>query len=166
MSFVPACFRSFFLPIALLGLSLVVLGGCESDLNRDPSPKRAALGTKHVRLHISISDRTGRRPLSKQFAIEAPGTDLWHPSIEFGRATRQFPVYPVGKEYELYIYPRGKDGPRRPVSFSMKESMRSGMASSKTHIEIYDDSIVAIGPAVPGGRVAIDREHLSSAVGP
>lgn len=169
MTFVPVCFRSIFLPVTLLVLSLAVFGslvGCGSDAKEDPRGERATLGTEGVRLHISISDWTGQRPLSEQFAIEAPGEGLWHPNVKFGRATRQFAVYPVGKEYELYIYPRGKNGPRQRVPFSMKESMKSGRALSKTKFKIYDDSIITTGPAVPGGRMSIAREPLSTAVGP
>lgn len=169
MSFVPVCFRSIFLPVALLVLSLTVFGslvGCGSEANENPEGERATLGKEGVRLHISISDRTGKHPLSEHFAIEAPGEELWRPNIKFGRATRQFAVYPVGKEYELVIYPRGKNGPRQRVPFSMKASMKSGTALSKTQLKIYDDSIITTGPAVPGGRMSIAREHLSTAVGP
>lgn len=150
--------------LALLGLGSVT--GCESDTNRALSSERASLGETHVRLHVSISDRTGQRPLSEHFAVEAPGVDLWQPNLKFGRATRQFPVYPVGKEQELYIYPQGEDGPRRRISFSMKASMKSGKAPSKTHLEIYDDSIVATGPAISGGRIAIGRRGASQTAGP
>lgn len=164
---------SFFdrvLRFAAFGLALLGLGsvaGCESDANRAAAPERAALGeAKQVRLHVSVSDRTGQQPLPEQFAIEAPGVDLWQPNIKFGRATRQFPVYPVGKEYELYIYPRGEDGPRRQVSFSMKARSSSELALSKTHIEIYDDSIIVTGPAIFGERISMGRREASQTVGP
>lgn len=152
-----------------VGLAIVGMGvfsGCGSEPDRPASAERVELGEKSIRLHIGVSDHTGRRPPSDRFAIRTPDVDHWRPRFEFGRAERQFNAYPIGEDYEVYIYPRGENGPRYRLPFTMKPDMISGMPGSKTRLEIYDDSIVAVGPAVPDGQIAFARDDSSPSVGP
>ncbi len=49
------------------------------------------------------------------------------------------------------------------VPFTMKPDMSSVLASSRTNITVYDDSIVVEGPAVPDERMTFERPAPSNA---
>jgi hypothetical protein len=55
------------------------------------------------------------------------------------------------------FYPAGREAPRLEVPFTMKADMSSVLASSRTNVLVYDDSLVVTGPAVPDEKVVLDR---------
>lgn len=140
------------------GFAALLIGpiGCGSE-PEESGQEAVESSDKRVQLNLGVDDRTDTRPPSDQLAIKAPGHDLWQPELSHGGASRLFDEYPVGEEYELYIFPDGEDGPRLVVPFSMKPDMMSGMASSKTYVEIYDDRFEVNGPAIPEGTVSLER---------
>lgn len=142
-----------------VGFASLLIGpiGCGSEPEESSTQEAVESSEKRVQLNLGVDDRTDARPPSDQLAIKAPGHDLWQPELSHGGASRLFDEYPAGEEYELYVYPEGEDGPRLVVPFSMKADMMSGMASSKTYVEIYDDRIVVNGPAIPDGSITLDR---------
>lgn len=145
----------------VISLGALILGpvGCGSGEERsnETAAEEAGGAPKRLQLNMGVDDRTTEIPPSDEFAIQVPGEELWTPDLEYGGTGRLFGEYPVGEEYEFYLYPEGKEGPRQRVPFSMKPDMSSGLASSKTYVRIYDDRIVVDGPAVPDGKMTLDR---------
>lgn len=148
-------------PTVLFVLSFVALlitaVGCGYESRETPGEETLEASDKHVLLNIGITDRTDRRPPSSQWSLKVPGHDLWQPDLSYGGESKDFGTFPVGEDHEMYVYPSGPDGPRLEVPFTMKSDMMSGLASSKTYIEIRDDRIIITTPAVQNGRVDLDR---------
>ena len=55
-----------------------------------------------------------------------------------------------------------KAGRSLEVPITMKSTMSSALASSRTDIFVYDDRIVVEGPAVPDGEMGFDQPASAS----
>ncbi len=161
--------RSLLVPLALaLGTVAIGLGpiGCGTDeaSNDAPAEQNEQTADRSILLNVGFEDKTDQRAPSDQFLVESPKSSRWQPvSLEGGFLTNDFEKYPVGSTHELLIHPEGEDGPRLVVPFSMKPTMSSALASSRTDIVAYDDSIVVTGPAVPDERMTFERPAPSNA---
>jgi hypothetical protein len=116
-----------------------------------------------ILLNIGIEDETKERPLSEAFLFETPSGARWNPNVlAGGGVTKAFEKHPVGETRTLRFYPEGEEGPALEVPITMKPDMNSVLASSRTDISVYDDSIVVSGPAVPDERMTFDRPSSPS----
>ena len=160
--------HSLLVPLALaLGAVAIGLGpiGCETDdaSEEAPAEQNEPMADRSVLLNVGFEDKTDERPPSDQFLVESPKSNRWRPvSLEGGFLTNDFEEYPIGSTYELLIYPEGEAGSRLVVPFSMKPTMSSALASSRTDIVAHDDSIVVTGPAVPDERMTFERPVAES----
>jgi hypothetical protein len=151
------------IPLALaLGALAIAVGpiGCSSeDASEAPAADQTEETTSRpVLLNLGVEDHTQERPFPDQFLIVTPGGNQWRPELATsGFATRAFEKYPVGEPKKLSVYSAGKEGPRLEVPFTMKADMSSVLASSRTNVLVYDDSLVVTGPAVPDEKVVLDR---------
>jgi hypothetical protein len=146
--------------LGLVTLSIAPLScGSEPDDESSKETSRAT-GTESNRailLNIGIEDETEGSPLSDAFLIETPSGVRWTPSVlKGGRTTKAFEEYPVGETRTLHLYPEGDEGRALEVPITMKPDMSSVLASSRTNIFVYDDSIVVSGPAVPEKEIVFD----------
>lgn len=159
--------RVFVVTVLVMGLAVLAIGplGCGSESEEEAAEEAIGESDKRIELNMGVDDRTTGNPPSEGLAIKVPGHDLWTPDLEYGGTSERFQEFPVGEEYDLHIYPEGENGPRQTISFSMKPDMSSGLASSKTYVEIYDDRIVVKGPAVSDGPVVIERNGTSPSEG-
>jgi len=134
--------------------------GTDRTAPRETSSQSATSQSKTDRsilLNIGLMDQSRDR-LSEQFLVETPRSEHWRPgSLEGGLTTKAFEKYPVGESNTLYLYPKGEDGPQLAVPFTMKANMSSVLASSRTDITVFDDSLVVTGPAIPDERLAFKR---------
>jgi len=146
------------LGLGLAALSLAPLScGTESD---EASEAETVEGDtdRTILLNVGIEDETENRPLPDAFLIETPSGQRWSPGVlDGGGATRAFEKHPVGETRTLRLYPEGNAGRALEVPITMKSTMSSALASSRTDIFVYDDSIVVSGPAVPEEKVVFDR---------
>lgn len=156
--------------LLFLGVAGLWIGpmGCSNDAENAASsdtasePHTEAAG-RSVLLNVGFTDKTEARRPSEQFIVETPRSTRWAPDVrEGGFTTKAFETYPVGESNTLLLFPEGEDGPRVEVPFTMKADMSSILASSRTNITVYDDSIVVAGPAVPDKRMTFDRPPSSS----
>jgi len=152
--------------LSLAALSLGPLScGTESD---EVSEQNTAQGTegdtdRTILLNIGIEDETENRPFSDAFLIETPNGARWTPgALDGGGATRAFEKHPVGETRTLRLYPEGEGRKALEVPITMKSDMSSALASSRTDIFVYDDSIVVEGPAIPDGEMGFDRPSSAS----
>jgi len=152
--------------LGLAASSLAPLScGTEAD---DPSDQQTTPTVEEntdrdILLNIGIEDDTKDRSLSGAFLIETPSGQRWSPGVlDGGGATKAFEKHPVGETRTLRLYPEGEAGRALEVSITMKSTMSSALASSRTDIFVYDDSLVVTGPAVPNKRMAFDRPASSS----
>jgi len=152
--------------LGLVGLSVLPIScGPESDGASEEETTKAtdASADRTILLNIGIEDETEDRPLSDVFLVETPDGARWTPEApEGGSTTEVFEKYPVGEARTLRLYPEGEDGPFLEVPITMKPGMSSALASSRTDIFVYDDSIVVSGPAVPDEEVVLDRPTRGS----
>lgn len=152
--------------LGLVALSVAPIScGTEPDegSETDPTETTETNTDRAILLNIGIEDKTEDRPLSDAFLLETPDGTRWSPGgFETGRGTKAFEKYPVGETRILRIYPEGEDGPAMEVSITMKADMSSVLASSRTNILVYDDSIAVEGPAVPDEKVVLDRPVSTS----
>ncbi|MFO8099359.1 MAG: hypothetical protein R6T83_07010 [Salinibacter sp.] len=148
--------------LALAAFSLAPVScGTESDdpSGEETSQAEEADSNRAILLNIGIEDETSDRPLSDAFVIEPPSGERWAPGVlDGGGATKAFEKHPIGETRTLRLYPEGKDGHALEVPITMKPAMSSALASSRTDIFVYDDSIVVSGPAVPDKEIVFDRE--------
>lgn len=152
--------------LGLAAFSLAPLScGTEPD---EPSEKEAAQTAeantdRAILLNIGIEDETEDRPLSDAFLLETPsGTHGTPGALAGGGATKAFDKHPVGETRTLRLYSEGEVGPAQEVPITMKPHMSSALASSRTNIFAYDDSIIISGPAVPDDMVVLDRPVSAS----
>jgi hypothetical protein len=152
--------------LGLVALSIAPLScGTEPENASSEETSRAteAESNRAILLHIGIEDETEERPLSDAFLLETPSGARWTPGVlKGGGTTKTFEKHPVGETRTLRIYPEGEDGPGLEVPITMKPDMSSVLASSRTNIFAYDDSIVVKGPAVPDGEMVFDRPASAS----
>lgn len=152
----------------LLGLAAFVIVPVSCNPEPDETSKNETTQIegnpdRSILLNIGIEDETEERPLSDAFLLETPSGTRWTPGLQEGRwTTKAFEKHPVGETRTLRIYPEGKDGPALEVPITMKSDMSSALASSRTAVVVYDDSIVVSGPAVPDERMTFDRASPSS----
>jgi hypothetical protein len=148
--------------LALAAFSLAPLScGTESDEASEAETAEAVEGDtdRTILLNVGIEDETENRPLPDAFLIETPSGQRWSPDVlDGGGATRAFEKHPVGETRTLRLYPEGKDGHALEVPITMKSTMSSALASSRTDIFVYDDSLVVSGPAVPDEEIVFDRK--------
>lgn len=145
---------------ALLGVSVLWVGpiGCDGGPEEQASQTNEKSTERSILLNIGIENDTDRRPLASGFLIETPSGAHWAPDVPEGEGvTKAFEKHSVGKTRTLRIYPKGEGGRSLEVPITMKHDMSSLLASSRTDIFVYDDSIVVSGPAVPDSRVTFDR---------
>lgn len=156
------------IPIALaMGALAIAVGpvGCSSeDASETPAADQTEETTSQpVLLNLGVEDHTQERAFPDGLLIVTPRGNQWRPELATsGFATRAFEKYPVGESQKLSLYPAGKEDPRLEVPFTMKADMSSILASSRTNVLVYDDSIVVSGPAVPNEQVTFDRPSSSS----
>lgn len=150
-----------FLGLAAFSLAPLSCGtdGDETTSNGASATQSQSNTDREILLHIGIEDETGNRPISDAFVLKTPRGARWSPGILDGAgATKAFEKYPVGQTRTLRLYPEGQDGDPLEVPITMKPDMSSVLASSRTDIFVYDDSIVVSGPAVPDEKVAFERK--------
>lgn len=154
------------LVFGLVALSIGPLScGTETDNASSEEASQATGGgaDRAVLLNIGVEDETEERPLSDQFLLETPEGTQWTPGdLEGAGATKAFEEYSVGETRTLSLYPEGEEGPRLEVPITMRSDMSSALASSRTNVFVYDDSIVVEGPAVPDGERRLERSPASS----
>lgn len=155
--------------VLFLGLAAFTLAplscGTEPDegAEQETTQTSAANPDRTILLNIGVEDETEERPLSDAFLVETPSGTRWTPGVlEGGGATKAFENHPVGETRTLRLYPEGQEQPALEVPITMKPDMSSALASSRTDIFVYDDSIVVSGPALPEGRVVLDRPASAS----
>jgi len=162
---------SSFLVTAALGLALAAFSlaplscGTESDEASEAETAEAVEGDtgRTILLNVGIEDDTEDRLFSEAFLIETPSGARWAPgALNGGGATKTFEKYPVGETRTLRLYPQGDEGRTLEVPITMKPTMSSLLASSRTDIFVYDDSIVVSGPAVPDEEMTFDRSTAAS----
>ena len=148
--------------LGLAALSLAPLScGTESEETSDPETTQAAEENTNraILLNIGIEDDTKDRPLSEAVLIETPSGTRWSPDVlDGGGATKAFEKHPIGDTRTLRFYPEGENGRALEIPITMKPDMSSVLASSRTDVFVYDDSIVVSGPAVPDEKIVFDRE--------
>jgi len=149
------------LAFALAALSLAPLScGTESDEASEAKTAETVEGDtdRTILLNVGIEDETENRPLSDAFLIEPPSGQRWSPGVlDGGGASKAFEKHPVGETRTLRLYPEGDAGRALEVPITMKRTMSSALASSRTDVFVYDDSIVVSGPAVPDEEMTFDR---------
>lgn len=144
--------------LAALVVALPALvGGCGSGENEADSSSSATPSSKRVVLNITVEDATTQDTRTDRFVLNVPGDSAWTPDLRWGSAGRAFGEYQVGRERVFYVRPDSASGRRIEVPFEMQPDMISGVAASVTHVAVYDDSVVAHGPAIPGGRRSFAR---------
>ncbi|WP_263788788.1 hypothetical protein [Salinibacter grassmerensis] len=152
--------------LVLAAFSLAPLGcGTEPDETSEAGTDQTteANTDRTILLNIGIEDETENRPLTDNFLVAPPGGENWAPgALNGGGTTRAFKEHPVGETRTLRIYPEGEDKRTLEVPITMKPDMSSALASSRTNVMVYDDSIVVTGPAVPDERMAFDRPPAPS----
>lgn len=156
---------TLFLGLAAFSLAPLSCGtdGDETASNGASATQSESNTDREILLHIGIEDDTKDRPPSETFLIETPRGARWSPGVLDGAgATKPFEKYPVGETHTLRLFPEGDNGDPLEVPITMKPDMSSALASSRTDIFVYDDSIVVSGPAVPDERMTFDRPSSSS----
>lgn len=152
--------------LGLAALSLAPLScGTEGDhtSSEETSQATRAESNRTILLNVGIEDDTKDRPLSDAFLVETPNGARWAPGVlDGGGATKAFDKHPVGETRTLRLYPEGEEGRALEVPITMKSDMSSVLASSRTDIFVYDDSIVVSGPAVPDKKIVFDRPVSAS----
>jgi hypothetical protein len=155
----------------LLCLGLVVLTatplscGTEPEEASEPEASQTteANTDRAILLNVGVEDGTKDRPPSDDLLLEPPSGERWTPGIlDGGGATNAFEKHPIGESRTLRLYPQGEDGQVLEIPITMKPDMSSVLASSRTDIFVYDDSIVVSGPAVPDKRITFDRPAPST----
>ncbi len=150
------------LGLALATFSLAPLScgtGSDDPSGEETSQAKEAESNRAILLNIGIEDETSDRPLSDAFLIDPPSGQRWTPGVlDGGGATKAFEKHPVGETRTLRLYPEGTDGHALEVPITMKSTMSSALASSRTDIFVYDDSLVVSGPAVPDKEIVFDRK--------
>ncbi len=151
------------IPLALaLGALAISVGpvGCSSEdaSEAPPTEQTEETTSQPVLLNLGVEDHTQEHPFPDQLLIITPGGNQWQPApLAGGGVTRAFEKYPVGEPKKLSLYPAGKDSSRLEVPITMKPDMSSVLASSRTDVLVYDDSLVVTGPAVPDEKASFDR---------
>ncbi len=149
------------LGLGLAAFSLAPLScGTESDEASEAETAQVTESNadRTILLNIGIEDDTEDHPFSEALLIETPSGARWTPgTLDGGGATKAFEKYPVGETRTLRLYPEGEAGRALEVPITMKSDMSSVLASSRTDIFVYDDSIVVSGPAVPDEEIVFDR---------
>jgi len=147
--------------LGLVGLSVLPVScspGSDGASEEETTQTPEANADRSILLNVGIEDETENRPLSDGFLVETPDGTRWTPgALEGGGATKAFDEYPVGETRTLRLFPEGEGGPELDVPITMKQGMSSALASSRTNIFVYDDSLVVSGPAVPDEKVVFDR---------
>ena len=145
-------------PIALiaLGIALVALvGGCGAD-ETETAREAPVDSSKRVILTLRVRNETQQRP-AQGLTVQVPEGQPWRPDLSWGSAGKAFGAYRVGRPHVFYVAVDSSSGRRIEVPFEMKPDMISGFASSITRLTVYDDSLVARGPAVPGRHLNFER---------
>ncbi|MFP4228981.1 MAG: hypothetical protein ACLFTE_09160 [Salinivenus sp.] len=149
------------LVLGLMILSVAPLScGTEGDDASDPEADQTTEATsdRAILLNIGVEDKTENDSLTDAFTIVTPSETRWTPGpLKEGGATKEFEKHPVGETRTLRLYPEGEEGRALEVPITMKADMSSALASSRTEIFVYDDSIVVSGPAVPDEDTTLDR---------
>ena len=142
--------------LVALGMGLpVFIGGCEAG--EDETAASTEASSKRVLLNITVEDATQQRPADR-FVLTVPGDSAsWAPDLSWGSTSRAFGEYQVGRKHVFYVHPDSASGPQIEVPFEMQPDMISGVAASKLHVTVYDDSVVAEGPAIPDHRQRFER---------
>lgn len=135
----------------LAPLLIVFLAGCPSDEPREEWPTE-----EEVLLNVGLYNETDQTDASET-AVRVTGQPVWQPGLRRYPKDTTLGRHPVGETRQLTIYPEGLSGDSVRVPFSMKKGMRSGVASSKHYIEVYDDSVIVMGPAIEDDRRAYRR---------
>ncbi len=152
--------------LGLVALSIAPLScGTEPDNASSEETSRATEteSNRTILLNIGIEDETEERPLSDAFLLETPSGEHWSPgALDGGGTTKTFEKHPVGETRTLRLYPEGEEEPALEVPITMTSDMSSVLASSRTDLVVYDDSIVVSGPAVPDERMTFDRPSSPS----
>lgn len=139
--------------IGLLVFLFVV--GCSSDTDEAGEPTEAIYETNtEVLLNIGVERGENLGDAVDGITIEVPDSDPWQANLTYGGATRAFGDFPVDETHAFTIYPEGTSNTALEVPFTMKRTMVSGTASSKTYVTVHPDSIVVRGPAIPGERAS------------
>jgi hypothetical protein len=143
--------------LALLGAGLVAFAsGCGSE-ESGPGASEGRSSNKQVLLNITVEDVTQQRRVER-FLLRVPGDSAsWAPDLSWGGASRAFGAYRVGREHVFYVQTDSSSRRRVEVPFEMQPDMISGVAASKIRVTLYDDSLVARGPAIQGGRMTFER---------
>ena len=107
-------------------------------------------GSSEALLEVTVFDWTETNPPID--ALVVAGEDTWTPDLEFGGDSHGFRPFPVGESHTFTIYPDGRSANAIDVSFVMTEEMVpiSGSARALTNVEIYDDTVIVSGMAIPG----------------
>jgi len=121
--------RSVLVTAVLISLGALWISpmGCGSGTDRtaphetsSQSKTSESTTDRSILLNLGLLNRTCDR-LSEQFLVETPRAEHWRPrTLEGGLKTKAFEKYPVGESNMLYLYPKGKEGPRLAVPFTMK----------------------------------------------
>lgn len=145
--------------LLVLGLSATtLLLSCQTERSEPSEEPTDAAADREILFNLGINDKTDERAPHDRFAVEIPGREIWYPDLAYGGDSETFGEFRVGPKHTFTIYPTGPDEPSFAVPFSMKPTMSSELASSKTYIEIYDDSLVVRGPAIPNGPASYPRQ--------
>lgn len=163
-----------FVPVVLfLGLVTVSIAplSCGTESDDAPGEETSEVAEsdtdRAILLNVGIEDETANRPLSDEFVIETPSGARWSPgTLQGAGATKAFEKHPVGETRTLRLYPEGEESSALEVPITMKPDMSSALASSRTEIVVYDDSIAVTGPAVPDEKVVLDRPSAPSSSAP
>lgn len=141
--------------LALLATGLIAalfVFGCQSDESEEEAASPLA---ENAEVLLNIGVERGEDLPSGAFEdleIEVPGREIWQPDLAHGGDSRAFGQFPVEETHSFIIYPEGRDGAAIEVPFTMKETMISGTAQSKTYVTLHGDSIVVRGPAISEER--------------
>lgn len=140
--------------LVLLAVGLLIVVG---KVGGDASAPPAGSSDKRVVLNISVEDATQARA-PEGFTVRVPeDSAAWVPDLAWGGASRAFGEYRVSRERVFYVRPDSASGRQVAVPFQMQPNMISGVAASTTRLTLYDDSLVARGPAIPGERKTFER---------
>ena len=109
-------------------------------------------------LEIVVFDWTENIPYGQIGPVAiGVGFESWEPDMEFGGDFKEFGEYEIGVPSSFEFYPDGFGGRQIIVDFVMTDEMTSGSVMSQTHVEIYDNEVLAWGQAIPGFEVTYDR---------
>lgn len=144
--------------LLLVGVSAAaLLVSCQGERSSEETPAPEREINRSILFNLGVEDETENRAPSDSFAVEVQGREVWYPDLAYGGDSETFGEFRVGEKHAFTIYPSGPDGPALEVPFSMKPTMSSLLASSKTYIDVYDDSLIVRGPAIPNRRASYPR---------